>query len=147
MLHVYWLTDADEINSFGPSEPNFDTWHFRFSVVLMQFGLYHTSIEVWFPALILIHDNSDYCPMAVGFHFEDCNHVARSPPPSLVLYVCIITCSSSLLLARIRVLRHYDRFPSMGKMRGKKNSYTCFCCGFVYTVQSNHLGGIKLMLL
>ncbi len=28
MLHVCWLTDAGEVNSFGLSTPNFDIWHF-----------------------------------------------------------------------------------------------------------------------
>ncbi len=28
MRHVYWFTDADEINSFGHMIPNFGTLHF-----------------------------------------------------------------------------------------------------------------------
>ncbi len=50
MLHVYWLTDADEINSFVHLIPNFDMHHFW--IVLRQFSQYLDSIEVRHPAAV-----------------------------------------------------------------------------------------------
>ncbi len=51
MVHAYWLTDDDEIYPFGHwyqiSIPDI----FWYSVVLRQFGRYHKSIEVGYPAL------------------------------------------------------------------------------------------------
>ncbi len=51
MLHVFWLTYADEINSFSHSIPNFDTWHLSILDSIVAVCSYHTNIEVWNPTL------------------------------------------------------------------------------------------------